>query len=189
MNSKSVNNEDFKSEGQRWKNNLSSGCLVCQFFLRPSFSRLKIRRTYKRHKGSTCNWRAGIRKSEAIFSPFISIFESQNFWHSKSSILNPNKMKQGNRTNTSTCLNIAWYKKKIYLLLCPFVLSFDRKKANNLLCMPIYLIDYSVKPESYICFFFFFFEFVFLYFYMGDGQGYPIPASLPSDPLPSLSPA
>jgi hypothetical protein len=31
MNSKSVDREDFKSEGQRWKKHLSSGGLVVNF--------------------------------------------------------------------------------------------------------------------------------------------------------------
>jgi hypothetical protein len=45
-----------------------------------------------------------------------------------------------------TFRNIAWYKKN-NLVLCHFGLSFDRMKANNRWCVPIYLITYSVEPN------------------------------------------
>ena len=99
-----------------------------------------------RFKGSACNCRAG-RLWRACGFPHPFLFSLlKTFGTIKSSIQRPNKTKQGNRVNTPTFRNIAWYKKN-NLVLCHFGLSFDRMKANNRLCVPIYLITYSVEPN------------------------------------------
>ena len=79
MNSKSVDRADYKSEGQRWKKHLSSGCVVVNsssdvFFLIKTKESLPLKKKW--YKGSKCNCRVGIKKSERFFPPLISIFES-----------------------------------------------------------------------------------------------------------------
>ena len=73
----SVDRADYKSEGQRWKKHLFSGCVVVNsssdvFFL------IKIKETLplqkKCYKGSKCNCRVGIKKSERFVFPINFYF-------------------------------------------------------------------------------------------------------------------
>ena len=65
MNSKSVDREDFKSEGQRWKKHLSSGCLVVNFssdlffLIKTEENQKNLNKIVIRDRNTTVVWELG----------------------------------------------------------------------------------------------------------------------------------